>query len=254
MIIYNFSKFAKSAILLVLLSAFNVKSADDSMILPYDESVADDSSAQQPETQLDQPNISMTTLTEANIRKSDPYIDDQDPFTEINLDPTSFRNAKTSHTNLIIALTQQEERDASNQISGGDKNSGSMRDVEQNVLSSFAQHLSDPDDPSKVTFIRLDVTKNSWIWDYFNDGTSAQSVDKNNGTPQYLFFNKGILTSVLIGNRDDSAFASWVRSNVEGQNTTPAESTTEAAPEEVNDASNLSEEAAEVPETSETPE
>ncbi len=99
-----------------------------------------------------------------------------------------------------------------------------MRNVEQGVLSNIAQPFTAPDDPSKIAFIRMDVKDNGWIWDYFNNGTTAgaQSVDKNNGTPQYLFFNQGNLVSVLIGNRDESAFAGWIRSNVLGQPAEPA--------------------------------
>jgi hypothetical protein len=223
----NFLRFFAGASLFVLFAAVcNLRADDNSLVLPYDQMLESSDNALQPEDATVE--ASMPAMTQPSLAQSEseqtaslpqtlppppPPSSSEDPFAEVQLDPTSFRNAKTTHTNLIVALTQQEQRDSSNQVAGGDVNSGIMRDVEQGVLSSIAQPFGEANDPSKIAFIRLDVTKNAWVWSYFNDGTTTQSVDPKNGTPQYLFFYQGNLISVLIGNRDDSAFANWVRSN-----------------------------------------
>lgn len=208
--IYTFLKATKAAILLVLLSSLNLRSADENMVLPYDEPmVSTENSAPTEQTYA-----GTSESTQPELAAETTLANNQNPFAEIDLDPNALRAAKTSHRNLVIALTQPEQRDSNNQMSGGDTNSGAMRDVEKNVLESMVQNIGDPDDTSKIVFIRLDVTRNAWIWDYFNDGTSAQSIDRNNGTPQYLFFNNGNLTSILVGNRDDSAFRNWIQNNI----------------------------------------
>jgi len=241
----NFFTFLKSTSLVVLLAtAFNLCADDNDLVLPYYPiTTSSDANIQPEDTKVE---TLMPTALEpalegygrqdgeqaANLMQmlppQPPADYNDDPFFEVQLDATSFRKAKTSHTNLIVALTQQEQRNNSNQVSGGDINSGIMRDVEQGVLSNIAQSFNAPNDPSKIAFIRLDVTKNTWIWSYFNDGTATQSVDPKNGTPQYLFFNQGNLISVLVGNRDDSAFANWVRTNTTvDDNVLPPQKTTE---------------------------
>lgn len=213
----------KTAILFVLITtAFTSRCDDNTMVLPYDEAMNSDTAINPDDATIGAPlqeapaqenQILQQDMQQNFINTANGPQDSDSPFAEVVLNPTSFRAAKISHSNLIIALTQQEVRDADGNVTGGDINSGIMREVEQGVLSNVTQNFSAPDDPSKIAFIRLNVTKNAWIWDYFNDGTSTQSVNQQNGTPQYLFFNKGNLTSVLIGNRDDSAFANWVRTN-----------------------------------------
>ena len=136
------------------------------------------------------------------------------PFDEISLDQPTFRKIRNNHPNLIIAITQPEERNNMNEIVNGDINSGEMRDVERRVLTPIAQHVSTQSNPNKLAFARVEAADVEWLWDFFNTGAESRALNRNNGTPQYLFFKRGQLLSVLVGNRDVSVFSNWVTTNM----------------------------------------